>query len=354
MGAHAGRIRGPDGGEQPDRRRGRPDRDERGDANGRDGGRHADDRRPHGARGPRRGGSCGGRGVPAPPASLLRVPVVRPAKGHMPRPPLRTVVGANRYRRQSGRPEIGPEGQRTLGRSVAVVVGLGALGSVAADLLARAGVGRLRVVDRDVVELVNLQRPTLYSEGDLDRPKAEAAAERLKAVNADIDVEGIAKDVHSASVRDLLRRADVIVDGTDNLETRFLLNEAAVDGGFPFVYGGAIATYGMVFAIRSPDTACFRCLTPKTPAPGSLPTCETAGIFNAVSAMVGAIQAGEVLRMLLGHAPSGDLLVVDGWLPDIQRIHVARRPDCRACGTKEYEFHRARRSQVLASLCCRA
>ena len=278
---------------------------------------------------------------------------MRPAKGHMPRPPLRTVVGANRYRRQSVLPEIGPEGQRTLGRSVAVVVGLGALGSVAADLLARAGVGRLRVVDRDIVELVNLQRQTLYSEGDLDRPKAEAAAERLKAVNADIDVEGIAKDVHSASVRDLLRRADVIVDGTDNLETRFLLNEAAVDGGFPFVYGGAIATYGMVFAIRSPDTACFRCLTPKTPAPGSLPTCETAGIFNAVSAMVGAIQAGEVLRMLLGHAPSGDLLVVDGWLPDIQRIHVARRPDCRACGTKEYEFLRARRSQVLASLCGR-
>jgi adenylyltransferase/sulfurtransferase len=206
-------------------------------------------------------------------------------------------------------------------------------------------------VDRDVVELVNLQRQALYTEADVDRPKAEAAAERLQAANSEIVVEGVSKDVHAMTVKDVLRGSDVIVDGTDNLETRFLLNEAAVDAHLPFVYGGAIATYGMVFAIHAPMTACFQCLTPKLPAPGTLPTCETAGIFNAVSTMVGGIQTGEVLRALLGHPLSGDLLVVDGWIPNVRRIRVPRRPDCPACGTGAREAVRPRRSQVLASLC---
>ena len=232
-----------------------------------------------------------------------------------------------------------------------MVVGLGALGSISSDLLARAGVGRLRLVDRDVVELVNLQRQSLYSEADVDRPKAEAAADRLRGVNSEVEIEAVSKDVHPATVQDILRGADIILDGTDNLETRFLLNEAAIDLGVPFLYGGAIATYGMVFAMRAPDTACFRCFNPKAPPPGSLPTCETAGIFNAVSAQVGAIQAGEALRLLVGEGPSGDLLVIDGWRPDIQKIHVARRSDCPACVRREREYLGAKRPQVLASLC---
>jgi len=129
------------------------------------------------------------------------------------------------------------------------------------------------------------------------------------------------------------------------------LNEATLDRGIPFIYGGAIATYGMVFAIHSPDTACFRCFNPKALPPGSLPTCETAGIFNPVSAQVGALQAAEALRLLLGEAPSGDLLVVDGWRPEIQRIHVARRTNCPACVDGAREYVGARRTQVLASLC---
>lgn len=232
-----------------------------------------------------------------------------------------------------------------------MVIGLGALGCASSDLLARAGVGRLRVVDRDVVELVNLQRQTLYTEADLDRPKAEVAAKRLSQVNSSIEIEGIAKDVHAATVRDLVRGADLLVDGTDNLETRFLLNEMALDAGLPFVYGGAIATYGMVFAMRSPKTACFRCFTPKNPPPGALPTCETAGIFNPLSAQVGALQAGEAIRLLVGEEPSGDLLIVDGWRPGLERVHVSRRPDCPACARAEREFLGAKRPQVLASLC---
>ncbi len=257
----------------------------------------------------------------------------------------------DRYRRQTILPEIGARGQRALSESTVVVIGLGALGCVAADLLARAGVGHLRLVDRDVVESVNLQRQTLYSEADIDRPKAEAAADRLRAVNGSIGVAAIAKDVHAASVGPIVRGAHLLVDGTDNLETRHLLNEAALDARLPFVYAGALGTSGMVFAIRSPETACFRCLNPTLPAPGTLPTCETAGILNAVSAQVGAIQAGEALRLLLGEPPSGDLLVIDGWQPELQRIRVVRREDCRACVQGEREFVGAKRSQVLASLC---
>lgn len=258
---------------------------------------------------------------------------------------------AERYRRQIVLPEIGSKGQRALSRSRVAVVGVGALGCVAADLLARAGVGHLRLVDRDVVELVNLQRQTLYTEEDLDRPKAEAAAERLARVNSDIEIAAVAKDVHARTAQAVLRETDLVVDGTDNLETRYLLNEAALDGGIPFVYGGAIGTYGMVFAIASPSTACFRCLNPKAPAPGTLPTCETAGVFNALAAQVGALEAGEALRLLLGEAPSGDLLVVDGWRPEIQRVRVARRADCPACVKGEREYLGAKRPQILASLC---
>jgi adenylyltransferase/sulfurtransferase len=248
-------------------------------------------------------------------------------------------------------PEIGTRGQQAFSEADVVIIGLGALGCVSADLLVRAGVGRVRLVDRDVVEMVNLQRQTLYSESDVDRPKAEAAAERLRRVNSSIRIDAVPRDVHSGTVTDIVEGASLIVDGTDNFETRFLLNEAALDRGMPFIYGGAIATYGMVLAIRSPDTACFRCFNPKALPPGSLPTCETAGIFNPVSAQVGALQAAEALRLLLGENPSGDLLVVDGWRPEIQRIHIARGTDCPACVGGDREYVGVRRTQVLASLC---
>ncbi|HEY7588094.1 MAG TPA: ThiF family adenylyltransferase [Thermoplasmata archaeon] len=261
------------------------------------------------------------------------------------------MVSGSRYRRQEVLPEIGRKGQEILGRSWAVVVGLGALGSISADLLARAGVGHLRLVDRDVVELVNLQRQPLYAEDDIDRPKAEAAADRLAKVNSEIEIEPVARDVHPMTAGEVLRDADLVVDGTDNMETRYLLNEATIDARVPFVYGGAIGTYGMVLAIRVPETACFRCLNPKAPPPGALSTCETAGIFNALSAQVGAIEAGEALRLLLGEKPSGDLLVVDGWRSEIQRIHVARRGDCSACVRGEREYLSAKRNEVLTSLC---
>ncbi len=257
----------------------------------------------------------------------------------------------DRYARQTILPEIGPEGQEKLSAATVAVVGLGALGTVSAGLLARAGVGHLRLVDRDVVELNNLQRQVLFDERDIDLPKAEAAAARLLAANSDIRIEPVAKDVNPSNAESVLAGADLVVDGTDNMEARFLINEVAVKRGCPWVYGGAIATHGMALAIVPKATACFRCFLPKMPAPGSLDTCETAGILNTVSSVVASIQAAEALKLLLGNPPSGELLVFDGWTNELQRLRIARRRDCPACVRGEAEFLGARRGQVIAALC---
>ncbi len=261
------------------------------------------------------------------------------------------MAGPDRYIRQTILPEIGPEGQRKLSIATVAVIGLGALGTVSAGLLARAGVGHLRLVDRDVVELTNLQRQVLFDEKDVDRPKADVAAWKLRAVNSSVTIDGIAKDVHAANIESVLEGADLVVDGADNMELRFLLNEVSVKRGLPWVYGGAIATHGMAMGILPGTTACFRCFLPQLPAPGSLPTCDTAGILNTVSSVVGSLQATEALRLLVGEPPRGELLVFDGWAGELQKIRVARRKDCPACVRGETEFLGARRGQVIAAMC---
>ena len=256
-----------------------------------------------------------------------------------------------RYARQLVLPEIGSEGQRRLAASRAVVVGLGALGALAAGLLARAGVGRLRLIDRDLVERTNLQRQLLYDEADVGAPKAEVAAERLRQANPEIAIEGFARDVNRATAEALLRDADVIVDGTDNMETRFLLNEAALAWNRPFVYAGVIGTEGMVFAVVPPEGACLRCLLPQLPLPGSLPTCDTVGVMNSVAAVVAGIEMTATLKVLLGRPPSGELVAFDGWMNDLRHLRVGRRPDCPACVGGLREFLGARRGSVIAALC---
>src|SRR2546425_1430527 len=261
------------------------------------------------------------------------------------------MAGPDRYVRQAILPEIGPEGQRKLSTATVAVIGLGALGTVSAGLLARAGVGHLRLVDRDVVELTNLQRQVLFDEKDIDLPKADAAARKLRAVNSSVAIEGVAKDVHAANIESLVDGVDLVVDGTDNMELRFLLNEVSVKRDLPWVYGGAIATQGMAMAIVPKVTACFRCFLPQMPAPGSLPTCDTAGILNTVSSVVGSLQATHAIKLLVGQAASGELLVFDGWTNELQRLRVARRKDCPACVKGETEYLGARRGQVIAALC---
>ena len=261
------------------------------------------------------------------------------------------MASPGRYIRQTILPEIGAEGQRKLSAATVAMIGLGALGTVSAGLLARAGVGRLRLIDRDVVELNNLQRQVLFDEGDVDLPKADVAARKLQAVNSSVAVEGIAKDVHAANIESLVDGADLVVDGADNMELRFLLNEVSVKRRLPWIYGGAIATHGMAMAIVPKTTACFRCFLPQMPAPGSLPTCDTAGILNTVSSIVGSLQATAAIQLLVGEPPAGELLVFDGWSGDLQRLRVSRRKDCPACVRGEREFLGARRGQVIAALC---
>src|SRR3990170_2839053 len=261
------------------------------------------------------------------------------------------VASPERYVRQTILPEIGSDGQAKLASSTVAIVGLGALGTVSAGLLARAGVGHLRLIDRDVIEVNNLQRQVLFDERDVDLPKAEAAAAKLLAANSEIRIEPVSKDLNASNAESILAGVDLIVDGTDNMEARFLVNEVAVQRGLPWVYGGAIATHGMALAIVPKTTACFRCFLPRMPPPGSLPTCDTAGILNTVSSAIGAIQATEALKLLLGRPPSGELLVFDGWANDLQRLRIVRRPDCPTCVKGEREFLGAKRGQVIAALC---
>jgi len=259
-----------------------------------------------------------------------------------------------RYSRQIVLGRIGKTGQRKLLGSHVTVVGLGALGTTISTLLARAGRGRLRRIDRDVVELVNLQRQILYDEGDIGLPKAAVAADRIKRINSSIKVEGIAKDVNITNVLDLLDGSDVVVDGTDNLETRFVVNEACVEMGIPWVYGGAIGTEGRAMAIVPGKTACFRCFTKGPPSPGLLPTCETAGILNSVATATASLEVTEAIKLLLGDEPSGYMAVLDGWEPELLRIKVERSRTCPVCVGGKREYLGGRSPSVFSTLCGRS
>lgn len=260
-------------------------------------------------------------------------------------------MATDRYDRQTLLPEVGLEGQRRLADAKVAVVGIGALGCVSSELLARAGVGSLRLIDRDLVELNNLQRQVLFAEEDVDRPKAAAAESRLLAVNSEIDIAGVAKDLNFHNIDSVLDGVDLILDGLDNMETRYLVNDYAVREGLPFLYGGAIATQGMAMTIVPDDTACLRCLVPVMPRRGSLPTCDTAGVLASVTTAVASIQTTEALRLITGHGPTRGLLVYDGWDHSLERFTVPRREDCITCVQGDYEFLDAKVGQVITSLC---
>ncbi|RMH01758.1 MAG: HesA/MoeB/ThiF family protein, partial [Planctomycetota bacterium] len=203
----------------------------------------------------------------------------------------------SRYARQVRLPFLGEDGQDRLGRAAAAVVGLGALGCVAADLLARAGVGRLVLIDRDVVEWSNLQRQSLYCEADAhrSRAKAEAAGERLRAVNSAIRIEAQAADLTAQSLPALLAGLDLAVDGSDNFPTRYLLNDWAVREDRSFVYAGVVSSYGMAGAV-TPGGPCLRCTWPEPPAPDDEPTCRSAGVLGPAVAAVAALAAAEAIK----------------------------------------------------------
>jgi adenylyltransferase/sulfurtransferase len=265
----------------------------------------------------------------------------------------------SRYARQMRFPGIGVGGQRRLLASKALVVGCGALGSVIINTLARAGVGHLRIVDRDFLELNNLQRQVLYDEDDVAAgiPKAIAAYERLKKINSTITIEPVVADIDHTNIERLAGGAECIVDGTDNFETRFLLNDAAVKLGIPWVYGGCLAAEGQSLTILPGKTPCLRCLMPEPPPPGSSPTCDSAGILGTIIGVIASFEANEALKLLSGHeeAVSRTWTIFDLWDNTIRQIKLEPAPaaDCPCCGRREFPWLSGQRGSHTAVLCGR-
>ena len=262
----------------------------------------------------------------------------------------------SRYSRQTRFAPLGDEGQCKIRAAHVAIVGCGALGTVQAEIMARAGVGRLRLIDRDFVEWSNLQRQFLFDEADAAEalPKAVAAARRLARVNSEVAVEPMVADLTASNAAELFEDVDLILDGTDNFETRFLINDAAVNAGIPWVYGAAVGSYGIKLAIVPGKTACLRCVYPEAP-PGAQPTCETEGVLAAVTATIAALQAGDALKMLaLGpDSVAARLTTVDVWSGVIRQLAPpGRAPDCPCCVRREFvHLDGSRRAPI--SLCGR-
>ena len=254
-------------------------------------------------------------------------------------------------------PGIGEEGQRRLLDARVTIVGVGATGSVLANHLARAGVGHLRIVDRDFVELNNLQRQLVYDEADVAAmlPKAVAAAAKLRQINSAIEIEEIVADVNATNIMGFIEDADVVLDGTDNFSTRYLLNDACVKLGKPWVYCGVLASYGMTHTVRPGLTPCLRCIMGELPAPGTVATCDTAGIIGPIVALMGSIAAAEAIKLLVGTGEINDGMVhIDLWDGSYDKFELGPpRPDCPTCGKQEYEFLSAEAGAWTTSLCGR-
>jgi molybdopterin/thiamine biosynthesis adenylyltransferase len=268
-----------------------------------------------------------------------------------------------RHHRQTLLPWIGPAGQQRLAQSRVLLIGCGALGCVVADQLVRAGVGTLRLADRDIVEPSNLQRQTLFDEADVaeEVPKAVAAARRLARIDSAVRIEPVVVDVHAGNIAGLAEfggaLADLIVDGSDNAPLRYLVNDLAVSRGIPWVYGAAVGTEGRAMAIRpgcTPPWPCLRCVFPSPPAAGSLPTCDTAGVLAATCGLVASWQAMLAIRLLLGQLDRPALLTANLWEQHVRVVDLreAARPECACCVPRKQEFLDARPAGDV-SLCGR-
>jgi adenylyltransferase/sulfurtransferase len=268
-------------------------------------------------------------------------------------------LATSRYARQMRFAPLGVEGQRRLLAARALVVGCGALGSVIANTLVRAGVGRLRIVDRDFLELNNLQRQVLYDEGDVAAglPKAIAAKNRLATINSKVEIEAVVADVDHTNIERLLDGVQCLVDGTDNFETRFLLNDAAVKLGVPWVYGGCLGAEGQTLTVLPGQTPCLRCLMPDPPPPGTTPTCDSAGILGTIIGVIASWEANEAIKILSGHpeATSRVWTVLDLWDNTVRQIKLAgaKSDDCPCCGRREFPWLAGQRGSHTAILCGR-
>ncbi len=263
-----------------------------------------------------------------------------------------------RYSRQILFSEIGRDGQERLLSSRVLIVGCGALGASHAEMLSRAGVGNLRIVDRDFVEFTNLQRQTLFKEEDAENrmPKAAAAKQRIGEINSEINVEAVIADVNNSNVESFIESCDLVMDGTDNFQIRYLLNDACVKNGKTWIYGAAVSSYGTTMTIIPGETPCLRCIFEEMPDAGSSPTCDTAGVIMPIIASISAVQVTEAIKLLTGRRDSrhGSLMQIDVWENDWRKIKLAApQPDCPACGERNFEFLNADSREFSAVLCGR-
>jgi len=258
----------------------------------------------------------------------------------------------DRWARQLPLDGFGEEGQRALGRATAAVVGAGVLGSNSADLLARMGLGTVLVIDRDVLEASNLHRQRVLGAVDVGRPKAEALAERLSALAPWCRVEGVVEDVTGSNALGLLQGADVVLDGLDSMRARYVLNDACLELGVPWVYGGVLAMGGLVATFPA-GGPCLMCLFPEGPRDGSVPTCESEGVHPSAPALVAAVQVAQASRLLLGLRPPPRLVAFDLAADDWRVVDIEMRQGCPACGQGRREHLAAAERDVIVTLCGR-
>ncbi len=263
-----------------------------------------------------------------------------------------------RYSRQILFNGIGAQGQAKLKDSCAVIIGCGALGSAQAEALARAGVGKLRIVDRDFVEFSNLQRQTMFTESDAAErlPKAIACANRIREINSDVATEPEVADVNHSNIEGFISEVDVVIDGTDNFATRYLINDACVKHKVNWVYGAAVGSYGVTMTIRPHETPCLRCIFPEAPPAASAPTCDTAGVIMPIISIVASVQVTEALKLLTGKTDDlhKSLMQFDVWRNEWRKISIGEPvPDCPTCGLGEYETLNAEARDFAAVMCGR-
>ncbi|HNX22520.1 MAG TPA: ThiF family adenylyltransferase [Spirochaetota bacterium] len=262
----------------------------------------------------------------------------------------------DRYYKQTLLPQIGADGQEMLGGSTVVIAGCGALGTSLANTMVRSGVGNVVIIDRDYIDYDNLPRQILFDEEDIRKglPKSVAAAEKLRLVNSSVNITPVVADLTSSNIEELIKGADLILDGTDNFETRFLINEASDKMKIPWVYAGVVSTYGMVYATLPGETPCFNCFINNIPAPGSFPTCATTGVLNTAVNMVTSIEATEGLKILTGRksAISEKLIYVDVWHGLFKHFVIKKgETPCRICDEHKYEFLKTGKGVKAVSLC---
>lgn len=270
-------------------------------------------------------------------------------------------MNLERYSRQMRLPGIGKTGQERILNARVTLCGVGALGTVLANTLARAGVGHLRIIDRDFVEPSNLQRQVLFDEADVhsNLPKAEAAAAKLRAINSEIGIEPIVADIDRTNIEGFCQDADLILDGTDNFEVRYLINDAAIKLGKPWVYGGAVGTEGMSFTIIPGRTPCLRCVFEAAPGPGDVGTCETAGVLGPVVGVIASFQAAESLKILAGQADAinRELFCINLWDNTTRRVKIAplagRKGECPCCAQRRFDWLEGAEGTQTTKLCGR-